>query len=67
MVHIVVSEIVKACASPSTKASTEVAKIMIAKYPQSLQDVIPGDVVGLGYYSLVKQLQARIENVKHQG
>lgn len=64
MVRIVVTEMMKACASPSTKASTEVAKKMIAKYPQSLQDVIAGDVVGLGYHSLVKQLQARIENVK---
>ncbi|XP_050923679.1 uncharacterized protein LOC108891394 [Lates calcarifer] len=64
MVRIVVTEMMKVCASPSTKASTEVAKKMIAKYPQSLKDVIAGDVVGLGYYSLVKQLQARIENVK---
>ncbi|KAM8729082.1 uncharacterized protein AB9X84_026423 [Acanthopagrus schlegelii] len=54
----------KACASPNTKASTEVAKKITAKYPRSLQDVIAGDVVGLGYHSLVKQLQARIENVK---
>ncbi|KTF89548.1 hypothetical protein cypCar_00048103 [Cyprinus carpio] len=37
---------------------------MLAKYPQSLQDVIEGDVIGPGYHSLVKQLQARIENVK---
>lgn len=56
MVRIVVTEKMKACASPSTKASTEVAKKIIAKYPQSLQDVIAGDVVGLGYNSLVKQL-----------
>ncbi|XP_039456291.1 uncharacterized protein LOC120433673 [Oreochromis aureus] len=33
-------------------------------YPKSLQDVIEGDVVGQGYHSLVKQIQARIENVK---
>lgn len=37
---------------------------MVAKYPQSLQDVIEGDVVGPGYHSMVKQLQAWIENVK---
>lgn len=33
-------------------------------YPNSLQDVIEGHVVGQGYHSLVKQIQARIENVK---
>lgn len=64
MIRFVVSEMMKVCASPSKQASTEVAKKMVAKYPQSLQDVIEGDVVGPGYHSLVKQLQARIENVK---
>lgn len=37
---------------------------MVVKYPRSLQDVIEGDVVGPGYHSLLKQLQAQIENVK---
>ncbi|XP_076875209.1 uncharacterized protein LOC143525314 isoform X2 [Brachyhypopomus gauderio] len=64
MVRIVVTEMMKICASPSKRASTQFAKKMVAKYPQSLQDVIEGDVVGPGYHSLVKQLQARIENVK---
>ncbi|XP_072565115.1 uncharacterized protein [Paramormyrops kingsleyae] len=64
MIRIVASEMMRASASPSKQASTEVAKKLIAKYPQSLQDVIEGDVVGSGYHSLVKQLQARIENVK---
>ena len=61
---MVVAEMLKVCASPSKQASTEVTKKIIAKYPQSLQDVIDGDVVGTGYHSLVKQLQVRIENVK---
>lgn len=64
MIRIVVSEMMKVCSSPSKKASVEVAKKMLAKYPKSLQDVIEGDVVGAGYHSLVKQLQTRIENVK---
>ena len=64
MIRIVVSEMMQACASPSKQASTEVAKKMVAKYPRSLQDVIEGDVVGAGYHSLVKQFQARIENVR---
>ncbi|KAL2097021.1 hypothetical protein ACEWY4_006228 [Coilia grayii] len=37
---------------------------MVGKYPQSLQDVIEGDIIGPGYHSLAKQLQNRIENVK---
>ncbi|CAI5670285.1 unnamed protein product [Oreochromis niloticus] len=37
---------------------------MVAKYPNSLQDVKEGDIVGAGYLSLVKQLQNRIENVR---
>lgn len=64
LVRIIISKMMNVCASPSKKASTEVAKKMVAKYPRSLQDVIEGDVVGPGYYSLVKQLQAQIENVK---
>lgn len=36
----------------------------MAKYPKSLKDVIKGDIIGLGYGSLVKQIQNRIENVK---
>lgn len=64
MIRIVVSEMMKVCPSPCKKASVEVAKKMLAKYPKSLQDVIEGDVVGPGYHSLVKQLQSRIENVK---
>lgn len=44
--------------------TTEIAKRMVARCPKSLQDVIDGDVIGLGYHSLVKQLQSRVENVK---
>lgn len=64
MICMVVAEMMKVCASPSKQASTEVTKKMVAKYPQSLQDVREGDVVRPGYHSLVKQLQVRIENTK---
>lgn len=37
---------------------------MVAKVPKSLQDVMSGDIIGLGYHSLAKQLQLRVENVK---
>ncbi|XP_019110214.2 uncharacterized protein LOC109137138 [Larimichthys crocea] len=64
MIRIVVTEMMTVCASPTKQASTEVAKKLVAKYPQSLKDVIEGEVVGPGYHSLVKQLQARIDNKK---
>ncbi|XP_025755308.1 uncharacterized protein LOC109194489 isoform X2 [Oreochromis niloticus] len=64
MVRIVVSEMMKICKNPTKHNTTEIAKRMVAKYPKSLQDVIDGDVIGPGYHSLVKQLQARVENVK---
>ncbi|KAG9278020.1 hypothetical protein AMEX_G5810 [Astyanax mexicanus] len=64
MIRIVVSEIMKVCNNPTKHNTTEISKRMVAKYPKSLQDVIEGDVVGSGYHSLVKQLQARVENVK---
>lgn len=37
---------------------------MVAMYSESLLDVIEVDVVGAGYCSKVKQLQAQIENMK---
>lgn len=64
MVRIAVNEMMRKCSCPNKRNSTEVAKKMVAKYPESLLDVIEGDVVGPGYHSLVKQLQYRIENVK---
>lgn len=64
MVRTVVSEMMKICKNPTKHNTTEIAKRMVARYPKSLQDVIDGDVIGLGYHSLVKQLQSRVENVK---
>lgn len=60
----VVSEMMKICKNPTKHNTTEIAKKMVARYPKSLQDVIDGDVIGLGYHSLVKQLQSRVENAK---
>ncbi|XP_071315412.1 uncharacterized protein [Trachinotus anak] len=64
MVRIVVSDMMRKSSSVSKGTSTDVAKKMVAKYPESLQDIMEGDVIGSGYHSLVKQLQNRIENVK---
>uniref|UniRef100_A0A3B4CXI0 Uncharacterized protein n=1 Tax=Pygocentrus nattereri TaxID=42514 RepID=A0A3B4CXI0_PYGNA len=64
MIRIVASEIMKVYSNPTKRNTTEIGKRMVAKYPKSLQDVIEGDVVGPGYHSLAKQLQARVDNVK---
>ncbi len=64
MIRIVVSEMMKICKNPTKHNTTEIAKRMVARYPNSLQDVIDGDIIGLGYHSLAKQLQSRVENVK---
>ncbi|XP_036956914.1 uncharacterized protein LOC119021087 isoform X2 [Acanthopagrus latus] len=64
MIRIVVSEMMKICKNPTKQNTTEIAKRMVARYPRSLQDVIDGDIIGLGYHSLAKQLQSRVENVK---
>ncbi|KAK2843764.1 hypothetical protein Q7C36_011979 [Tachysurus vachellii] len=64
MVRIIVTEMMEKCPHVGKKHSTDVATKMVAKYPNSLQDVIEGDIVGTGYHSLVKQLQNRIENVR---
>lgn len=64
MIRIVVSEIMKVCNNPTKRNTTEIGKRIVAKYTKSLQDVIEGDVIGPRFHSLVKQLQARVENVK---
>ncbi|XP_035980886.1 uncharacterized protein LOC118557809 isoform X2 [Fundulus heteroclitus] len=64
MVRIVVREMMKVTTSLCKRNAVDVARKLVAKYPKSLQDVIEGDIIGTGYYSLVKQIQNRIENVK---
>ncbi|XP_067374849.1 uncharacterized protein [Channa argus] len=64
MVRILVREMMQVSSCISKRNTTEIAKKIVAKYPNSLQDVIEGDVIGPGYHSLVKQMQNRIENVR---
>lgn len=59
---IVVSKMIKMCDSPGKHHITEVAKKIVAKYPESLQDVTEGDIIDVDYYYFVKQ--ARIKNVR---
>lgn len=62
--RIVVTEMMEKCPHVGRKHSIDTAKKMVAKYPNSLQDVIEGDIVGTGYLTLIKPLQNRIENVR---
>ena len=36
----------------------------MSRHPESLQDVIEGDIIRSGYHSIVKQLKSQVENVK---
>lgn len=62
--RIVVSDMMAKNNRVGKRGATTVAQKMVAKYPDSLQDVIEGDVVGAGYHSLVKQILYRIENAR---
>ncbi|CAL9706625.1 unnamed protein product [Knipowitschia caucasica] len=59
MIRIVVTEMMEKGPRIGKKQAVDVVK-----YPNSLKDIIEGNVVGTGYYSLVKQLQNRIKNVQ---
>lgn len=61
MIRIVVSEMMKSCKNPTKHSTTEIAKRMVARYTKSPQDVIDGDIIGLRYHSLAKQLQSRVD------
>lgn len=56
MVRIVVREMMKVTTSLCKRNAVDVARKLVAKYPKSLQDVIESDIIGTGYYSLVKQI-----------
>lgn len=64
MARLVVRDMMKVTPSISKMNATDVVKKVVAKYPQSLQDVIEGHIIGIGYFSLAKQIQNRVENVK---
>lgn len=57
MIRFLSSERRKICASPSMQACTEIAKKLVARYPQSHQDVIEGDVVGAKSLTMQSGLQ----------
>lgn len=66
MVRLLSNEISKITNRPGKKALTVIAQKIVKTYPNSFQDEIEGSVVGTGYDSLVKQLQARFDNLNRK-
>ncbi|XP_056335164.1 uncharacterized protein LOC130246305 [Danio aesculapii] len=64
LIRLMVSEILTICPTPGKKHLSEIARKIVAMYPQSFKDVIEDQVVGSGYDSLTKQLQSRVDNMK---
>ncbi|XP_062844373.1 uncharacterized protein LOC134303045 [Trichomycterus rosablanca] len=64
MVRTVVSAMQNHCPNPNRAACAEVAKEIVSKYPLTFADTTEeGEQLGIGYYSLVNQLKARVEHV----
>ncbi|KAL7396912.1 hypothetical protein ABVT39_013489 [Epinephelus coioides] len=59
----VVSAMQEHCPNPNKAACDEIAKMIMSKYPSTFADMTEEDEqLGVGYYSLVKQLKARVEH-----
>lgn len=60
----VVSAMQEHCLNPNKAACDEIAKMIVLKYPSTFADMNEEDEqLGVGYYSLVKQLKTRVEHV----
>ena len=61
-VRCIASDILTVCMKPRRKETAIVARNIVAKFKESLQDRLNGDVVGNGYEGLLNSVQTRIEN-----
>lgn len=60
----VVSAIQEHCPNPNKAACDEIAKMIVSKYPSTFADTNEeGEQLGVGYFSLAKQLKTRVEHV----
>ncbi|XP_056613132.1 uncharacterized protein LOC130437768 [Triplophysa dalaica] len=64
LIRLMLGEILTICPTPGKKHLCEIARKIVSRYPLSFRDVIEDQVVGSGYDSLTKQLQARLDNMK---
>lgn len=60
----VVSAIQQHCPNPKKAACDKIAKMIVSKYPLTFADTNEeGEQLGVGYFSLAKQLKTRVEHV----
>nr|XP_033476324.1 uncharacterized protein LOC117253086 [Epinephelus lanceolatus] len=58
-----VSAMQEHCPNPNKAACDEIAKMIVSKYPSTFVDMTEEDEqLGVGYYSLAKQLKTRVEH-----
>ena len=62
MIRWIVDAMMDACPKPLRRESALVAKQLVQKYRDSLEDRLNGDVVGNGYEGVLCSMQNRIDN-----
>lgn len=63
MVRIVVDSIREVCLNPKLSQCSEIAQRTCEKYPASFAEMLEGETVGNGYYTLECQLKTRADYV----
>ncbi|XP_074541811.1 uncharacterized protein LOC141802203 [Halichoeres trimaculatus] len=62
--RIVVDAMLAHCPNPNKAACEEIAKVIVSKYPSTFADANEeGEQIGIGYYSLARQMKQRVEHV----
>ncbi len=60
----VVDAMLAHCPNPNKAACEEIAKVIVSKYPSTIADTNEeGGQMGIGYYSLARQMKQRVEHV----
>uniref|UniRef100_A0A9J7XDH2 Uncharacterized protein n=1 Tax=Cyprinus carpio carpio TaxID=630221 RepID=A0A9J7XDH2_CYPCA len=64
LIRVVVEAMQAHCKNPSKAICTEVARLIVCKYPGTFADKTgEGEQLGCGYYSLFRQLKTRVEHI----
>ncbi|KAM4608535.1 uncharacterized protein ACJ7VT_014482 isoform 2-T2 [Polymixia lowei] len=64
MIRVIVDVIREHCPNPTRAECTQIAKNIVAQYPQTFADVTDeGHLLGSGYTSLLNQIKTRVEHV----
>lgn len=63
----VVDAMLTHCPNPNKAACEEIAKVIVSKYPATFADTNEeGGQMGIGYYSLARQMKQRVEHVNRK-